>query len=80
MPATNGGPGTYIQFGPWDHKGYKGDFLTIRELRDGDRLAGARRDAIAVERDGAVGREAGISDAGHDERAQHRSCRDPPRC
>jgi ABC-type branched-subunit amino acid transport system substrate-binding protein len=35
MPATNGGPATYIQFGPWDHKGYKGDFLTIRELRGG---------------------------------------------
>jgi ABC-type branched-subunit amino acid transport system substrate-binding protein len=36
MPATNGGPATYIQFGPWDHKGYKGDFLTIRELRGGE--------------------------------------------
>jgi ABC-type branched-subunit amino acid transport system substrate-binding protein len=35
MPATNGGPGCYIQFGPWDRKGYKGDFLTIRELRGG---------------------------------------------
>ena len=35
MPATNGGPGTYVQFGPGDHKGYKGDFLTIRELRGG---------------------------------------------
>ena len=35
LPATNGGPATYIQFGPWDHKGYKGDFLTIRELRGG---------------------------------------------
>jgi branched-chain amino acid transport system substrate-binding protein len=35
MPSTNGGPATYIQFGPGDHKGYKGDFLTIRELRDG---------------------------------------------
>jgi branched-chain amino acid transport system substrate-binding protein len=35
MPATNGGPATYVQFGPWDHKGYKGDFLVIRELRDG---------------------------------------------
>jgi len=34
MPATNGGPSCYIQFGPGDHKGYKGDFLTIRELRD----------------------------------------------
>jgi len=36
MPATNGGPATYVQFGPWDHKGYKGDFLTIRELRGGE--------------------------------------------
>ena len=36
MPATNGGPSTYIQFGPGDHKGYKGDFLTIRELRGGE--------------------------------------------
>jgi len=36
MPATNGGPGTYIQFGPWDRHGYKGDFLTIRELRGGE--------------------------------------------
>ena len=36
MPATNGGPGTYIQFGPRDRKGYKGDFLTIRELRGGE--------------------------------------------
>ena len=36
MPATNGGPGTYIQFGPHDRNGYKGDFLTIRELRGGE--------------------------------------------
>ncbi len=36
MPSTNGGPGTYIQFGPHDRKGYKGDFLTIRELRGGE--------------------------------------------
>jgi len=36
MPATNGGPGCYVQFGPYDHKGYKGDFLTIRELRGGE--------------------------------------------
>jgi ABC-type branched-subunit amino acid transport system substrate-binding protein len=36
MPATNGGPSCYVQFGPGDHKGYKGDFLTIRELRDGE--------------------------------------------
>jgi ABC-type branched-subunit amino acid transport system substrate-binding protein len=36
LPATNGGPGTYIQFGPWDRRGYKGDFLTVRELRGGE--------------------------------------------
>ena len=34
MPATNGGPATYVQFGPGDHKGYKGDFITIWQLRD----------------------------------------------
>jgi ABC-type branched-subunit amino acid transport system substrate-binding protein len=44
MPATNGGPATYLQFGPGDHKGYKGDFLTIRELREGElRFAGYHR-------------------------------------
>jgi ABC-type branched-subunit amino acid transport system substrate-binding protein len=36
MPATNGGPGTNITFAPYDHRGYKGDFLTIRELRGGE--------------------------------------------
>lgn len=36
MPATNGGPSCYIQFGPHDRKGYKGDFVTIRELRGGE--------------------------------------------
>ncbi len=35
MPCTNGGPGTNITFAPYDHRGYKGDFLTIRELRGG---------------------------------------------
>ena len=28
--------GCYIQFGPYNRKGYKGDFLTIRELRGGE--------------------------------------------
>lgn len=36
MPCTNGGPGTNITFAPYDHRGYKGDFLTIRELRGGE--------------------------------------------
>jgi len=43
MPATNGGPGTYIQFGPWDRHGEQGDFLTIRELRGGKRFHGYHR-------------------------------------
>jgi branched-chain amino acid transport system substrate-binding protein len=36
MPCTNGGPATYLTFAPYDHRGYKGDFLTIRELRGGE--------------------------------------------
>ena len=36
MPCTNGGPATYLTFAPHDHRGYKGDFLTIRELRGGE--------------------------------------------
>ncbi len=27
---------TYLTFAPYDHRGYKGDFLTIRELRGGE--------------------------------------------
>ena len=36
MPCTNGGPAHLRPFAPYDHRGYKGDFLTIRELRDGE--------------------------------------------
>jgi ABC-type branched-subunit amino acid transport system substrate-binding protein len=36
MPTTNGGPSCYITFAEYDHRGYKGDFLTIRELRGGE--------------------------------------------
>lgn len=36
MPCANGGPGCYITFAPHDHRGYKGDFLTIRQLRKGE--------------------------------------------
>ena len=36
MPCTNGGPGCYLTFAEYDHRGYKGDFLTVRELRDGE--------------------------------------------
>ncbi len=36
MPCANGGPGCYLTFAEYDHRGYKGDFLTIRELRGGE--------------------------------------------
>jgi hypothetical protein len=36
MPCTNGGPSCYLTFAEYDHRGYKGDFLTVRELRGGD--------------------------------------------
>jgi branched-chain amino acid transport system substrate-binding protein len=35
MPSTLGGPRTYIEFGPRDHRGYKGDFMFMKQLRDG---------------------------------------------
>ncbi len=36
MPCANGGPGCYLTFAPYDHRGYKGDFLTIRKLAKGE--------------------------------------------
>jgi branched-chain amino acid transport system substrate-binding protein len=35
MPSTLGGPRTYIGFGPQDHRGYRGDFMFMKQLRDG---------------------------------------------
>jgi branched-chain amino acid transport system substrate-binding protein len=35
MPSTLGGPRTYIGFGPNDHRGYRGDFMFMKQLRDG---------------------------------------------
>jgi branched-chain amino acid transport system substrate-binding protein len=34
MPCTLGGPRTYIEFGDYNHRGYKGDFLFLKQLRD----------------------------------------------
>lgn len=34
MPCTLGGPRTYIEFGPNNHRGYKGDFLFLKQLRN----------------------------------------------
>ncbi|MCX8072575.1 MAG: ABC transporter substrate-binding protein [Candidatus Binatia bacterium] len=35
LPAVNGGPRTHISMGPFDHKGYKGDWLLIRKIEGG---------------------------------------------
>jgi branched-chain amino acid transport system substrate-binding protein len=35
MPSTLGGPRTYIGFGPEDHRGYRGDFMFMKQLRAG---------------------------------------------
>jgi branched-chain amino acid transport system substrate-binding protein len=35
IPAVLGGPRTYIEFGAEDHRGYKGDFMFLKQLRDG---------------------------------------------
>jgi branched-chain amino acid transport system substrate-binding protein len=32
FPAANGGAHTHITFGPYDHRGYKGDFLVMRKI------------------------------------------------
>jgi branched-chain amino acid transport system substrate-binding protein len=36
MPTAIGGPRTYIEFGAQNHRGYKGDFLFMKQLRDGE--------------------------------------------
>jgi hypothetical protein len=36
MPSTLGGPRTCIGFGPEDHRGYRGDFMFMKELRGGE--------------------------------------------
>jgi hypothetical protein len=35
LPAASGLPGTTMGFGPWDHAALKGDYLVLREWRDG---------------------------------------------
>lgn len=35
MPSSLGGPRTYIGYGPGDHRGYRGDFMFMKQLRDG---------------------------------------------
>lgn len=35
LPTVIGGPRSYLSFGPYDHKGLKGDWLTLRRVVDG---------------------------------------------
>lgn len=35
LPACIGGPGNMISFGAYDHRGYKGDFIVLRTVKDG---------------------------------------------
>jgi branched-chain amino acid transport system substrate-binding protein len=35
LPSASGGPRSYISFGPYDRKGFKGDYLSIRRVVDG---------------------------------------------
>lgn len=36
MPTTLGGPRTYIGFGQGDHRGYRGDFMFMKQIRNGE--------------------------------------------
>lgn len=38
VPATVGGPGTSISFGPYDHRGYKGDYIVMRQIKNGENV------------------------------------------
>lgn len=35
LPAATGSPGTYISFARYDHRGFKGPYIVVREVRDG---------------------------------------------
>ena len=42
LDAAAGGPGNHISFGPYDHRGYKGDFIVMRQVRDGKNVLAPR--------------------------------------
>jgi branched-chain amino acid transport system substrate-binding protein len=35
LDAAAGGPGNHISFGRYDHRGYKGEYIVMRQIRDG---------------------------------------------
>lgn len=41
VPATVGGPGNSISFGPYDHRGYKGDYIVMRQILNGENVLAA---------------------------------------
>lgn len=48
LPATVGGPGNSLSFGPYDHRGYKGDYIVMRQIRNGQNvLAGQAKEESA---------------------------------
>jgi len=38
VPATVGGPGNLLSFGPYDHRGYKGDYIVMRQILNGQNV------------------------------------------
>jgi len=42
LDAAAGGPGNHISFGPWDHRGYKGDFIVMRQVLNGKNVLAAQ--------------------------------------
>lgn len=71
VPACIGAPGTVISFGPYDNRGYKGDYITVRTVEDGvEKLVDVTwADLVPTDlvllgsEDGAAGRS-GITGAG----------------
>jgi ABC-type branched-subunit amino acid transport system substrate-binding protein len=41
LDATVGGPGNHISFGHYDHRGYKGDYITMRKVVGGKNVLAA---------------------------------------
>lgn len=35
LDAASGGPGNHTSFGPYDHRGYKGEYIVMRQVRNG---------------------------------------------
>ncbi len=44
LDAAAGGPGNHISFGPYDHRGYKGDYIVMRQIRNGQNVLASSAD------------------------------------